>query len=395
MTDEKTPGNVGRSGPLAGLKVVEMAGIGPGPFACMVLADHGAEVIRVDRIPRADPSEFAKTANRPSIVDRGRSSIAVNMKDPRGVALALDLIATADVLVEGYRPGVMERLGLGPAECLQRNARLVYGRMTGWGQSGPLAQTAGHDINYIALTGALHAMGPADRPPSPPLNLVGDYGGGGMLLAFGVLAAVLEARSSGHGQVVDAAMSDGAALLMAPIYGMLARGAWTDAREQNFLDGAAHFYGTYRCSDGGYLAVGPIEPQFYRLLLELCEVRDSDFSAQWDRARWTGLRKKLEGVFASRTRDQWSALLEGTDACVAPVLSMQEAPLHPHNQARRTFDSSRGAWEPAPAPRFERTPSSLPPPAPDLGGQSRAILRGLGHEDSAIDGLLAAGVIHT
>jgi alpha-methylacyl-CoA racemase len=383
-----------RSGPLAGLKVIEMASIGPGPFACMVLADHGAEVVRIDRIPQPGASGFASIATQPAIVDRGRQSIAVNLKDPQGIALVLDLVATADVLIEGYRPGVMERLGLGPDACLRRKPTLVYGRMTGWGQTGTLAHTAGHDINYIALTGALHAMGSADRPPTPPLNLVGDYGGGGMLLAFGVLAAVLHARQSGAGQVVDAAMSDGAALLMAPIYGMLARGAWRDAREQNFLDGAAHFYGSYRCADGRFLAIGPIEPQFYQLLIDRCGLDAEAFRPQWESANWPALRKQLEALFATRTRAAWCELFDNTDACVSPVLSLHEAPAHPHNASRQTFVTAHGLTQPAPAPRFSQTPSPMPSAAPQPGDQSRTLLASLGRSAQQIDALIAAGVVY-
>jgi alpha-methylacyl-CoA racemase len=382
-------------GPLSRLTVLELAGIGPGPFACMMLADLGATVIRIDRLP-GPPSKggLEDLMRNDGIVDRGRRSVAVNLKDPRGVEVVLKLAERADILVEGFRPGVAEKLGLGPEACHARNAKLVYGRMTGWGQTGPLAQTAGHDINYIALSGALHAMGPADRPPAPPLNLVGDYGGGGMLLVVGVLAALAEAQSSGQGQVVDAAMTDGAALLMAAQYGLMAKGFWQDRREHNFLDGAAHFYGTYECADGRYVSIGAIEPQFYRQLLEICGVADDQFKRQWEQGEWPHLRRKLESMFRTRTRDEWCSLLEGTDACFAPVMSMAEAPGHPHNAARGTFVANDGIVQPAPAPRFDRTPARLPPRAPTVGADTRQTLALAGYAASDIQDLCAAGVLH-
>ncbi|HWI09799.1 MAG TPA: CaiB/BaiF CoA-transferase family protein [Burkholderiaceae bacterium] len=382
------------SGPLKGVTVIELAGIGPGPFAGMMLADMGADVIRVDRIPSPRGASALEAALRnDSIVDRGRRSIALDMKNARGIETVLALVARADILIEGFRPGVTERLGVGPEACRARNPRLVYGRMTGWGQHGPLAQAAGHDLNYIALSGALHAIGPKDRPPAPPLNLVGDYGGGGMLLALGVVAALFEARQSGRGQVVDAAMTDGAALLMAPLYGMLAKGSWRDERESNFIDGAAPFYGSFECADARYVAIGPIEPQFYRELLDKCAIDDPQFAQQWERADWPALKAKLAALFKTRTRDAWCALLEGTDACFAPVLSMREAPLHAHNVARATFVESAGVTQPAPAPRFARTPSELPAAAPPIGAHSRELLRTLGHTDAQIDELLRSGVV--
>ncbi|WP_306307106.1 CaiB/BaiF CoA transferase family protein [Hydrogenophaga palleronii] len=329
-----------------------------------------------------------------SVVDRGRRSIALNMKDPRAVDTVLQLVAKADILIEGFRPGVTERLGVGPQECMARNPRLVYGRMTGWGQSGPLAQAAGHDLNYIALSGAVHAMGPADRAPAVPLNLVGDYGGGGMLLALGVVAALYEAQRSGEGQVVDAAIADGAAVLMAAQYGLQAKGFWSDQRESNFLDGSAHFYGNYACADGRYISIGPIEPQFYRLLLEKCGITDPHFLQQWERAEWPALKQKLAALFLRRSRDEWCEVLEGTDACVAPVLSMAEAPVHPHNRARGTFVEQGGLVQPAPAPRFDRTLTELPPSAPPIGADSVGILRALGRNDAQIAALVAAGVVH-
>jgi alpha-methylacyl-CoA racemase len=383
------------SGPLQGVTVVELAGIGPGPFAGMMLADMGADVVRVDRIPTPGGGSALEALMRnDSVVDRGRRSIALNMKDPRAVEAVLQLAARADILIEGFRPGVTEKLGVGPKDCMARNPKLVYGRMTGWGQTGPLAQAAGHDLNYIALSGAVHAMGPADRPPAVPLNLVGDYGGGGMLLALGVVAALYEAQRSGCGQVVDAAITDGAAVLMAAQYGLKAKGFWQDERESNFLDGSAHFYGNYACADGRYISIGPIEPQFYRLLLEKCGITDPHFAQQWERAEWPALKDKLAALFRRKSRDEWCEVLEGSDACVAPVLSMAEAPAHPHNLARGIFVEQDGVVQPAPAPRFDRTPSELPAAAPAIGRDSLDILRSLGHSGAEIDALMAAGVVH-
>lgn len=376
-------------GPLSHLTVIELAGIGPGPFCCMLLADMGARVIRIDRPPTPSRGGLDDLMRNDGVVDRGRESLSLDMKHPRAVEAALRLVEQADILVEGFRPGVAEKLGLGPDACRARNPRLVYGRMTGWGQTGPLAQSAGHDINYVALSGALHAIGPADRP-LPPLNLVGDYGGGGMLLALGVLAAQAQAQRSGQGQVVDAAMSDGAALLMATQYGLMAKGFWRDERERNFLDGAAHFYGTYACADGRHVAIGAIEPQFYRRLLDLCGIDDPQFKRQWDDAEWPALRARLAEVFRMRTRDEWCALLEGTDACFAPVLSMREAARHPHNAARGTFVEDAGLLQPAPAPRFERTPCALPRRAPVVGEHTRALLRQAGYAVDEAEGLMTA-----
>lgn len=378
-------------GPLAHLTVIELAGIGPGPFACMLLADMGARVIRIDRPPTRSKGGLDDLMRNDGVVDRGRQSLSLNMKDPRAVEAVLRLVERADILIEGFRPGVAEKLGVGPAVCHARNPRLVYGRMTGWGQTGPLAQAAGHDINYIALTGALHAIGPADKP-LPPLNLVGDYGGGGMLLALGVLGALAQASRSGQGQVVDAAMTDGAALLMAAQFGLMAKGFWRDAREQNFLDGAAHFYGTYECQDGRHVSLGSIEPQFYRRLLDLCEITDPQFERQWEQAEWPALREKLAALFRTRTRAQWCALLEGTDVCFAPVLSMAEAASHPHNAARGTFVRPKGVLQPAPAPRFDKTPSQLPPCAPDVGEHTAPLLAELGYSSNDVADMVAVGV---
>lgn len=347
MSDPTRPS----AGPLQGLRVVEMAGLGPAPFCAMLFADMGAQVVRIER-----PAGAAKL-DRFEVTARGRPALEVDLRQPEGVATVLRLIDSADVLIEGFRPGVMERLGLGPETCLARRPSLVYGRMTGWGQHGPLAKAAGHDINYIALTGALHAIGPKDRPPAVPLNLVGDFGGGAMLLAFGVMAAVFEAQRSGQGQVVDAAMTDGTALLSAMMWGMRGAGHWTVEREANWLDGGAHFYGTYACADGRFIAIGALEPQFYALLMDRCGIDDAELRGQQnDRSRWPEFRTRLEALFLTRTRDEWCALLEGTDACFAPVLDWNEAPRHPHNDARETFIDIDGVTQPAPAPRFSRTP---------------------------------------
>ena len=349
------------AGPLAGLRVVEMAGIGPGPFCAMVLADLGAEVLRIER-----PGSPASATD---VLCRGRTLLALDLRQPAAVQDALALIERADVLIEGFRPGVMERLGLGPEVCRARNPRLVYGRMTGWGQSGPLSQAAGHDINYIAISGALHGIGRSGEAPVPPLNYVGDFGGGAMLLAVGVLAALQERTRSGQGQVIDAAMSDGAALLSAMVYGFKAAGQWGNQRGENLLDGGAHFYDTYACADGRHVAIGAIEPQFYALLRERCGIADDPtFDAQMDPAGWPLLKLRLADVLRTRTRDEWCALLEGTDACFAPVLDWDEAPRHPHNVARGTFATVDGVVQPAPAPRFSRTPADVPgkAPVPDL-----------------------------
>jgi alpha-methylacyl-CoA racemase len=335
------------------MKVIEMAGIGPGPFCAMVLADLGADVVRVARADATlDPCD---------VLSRSRTVLNLDLRDPQAVQEVLALVAQADVLIEGFRPGVMERLGLGPDVCLARQPRLVYGRMTGWGQHGPLSHAAGHDINYIAISGALHAIGREGEAPVPPLNYVGDFGGGAMLLAVGILAALHETRRSGQGQVVDAAMTDGAALLSAMMYGFKAAGQWSNYRGDNMLDGGAFFYDTYACADGRHVAVGAIEPQFYALLREKCGIaNDPVFDAQMDRQAWPLLKLRLAEVFRTRTRDEWCVLLEGTDACFAPVLDWDEAPEHPHNQARKTFTSLQGVLQPAPAPRFDRTPADAP-----------------------------------
>jgi alpha-methylacyl-CoA racemase len=381
-------------GPLTGLKIIELVGLGPCPFAAMMLADMGAEVIRIDRKtkPGAD-NPYPMLGTKYDVMARGRRSLALDLKHPDARELVLKLVEQADILIEGFRPGVMERLGLGPDDCMSRNPKLVFGRITGWGQTGPLAHAAGHDLNYIALSGMLHAMGRADSPPSPPLNLVGDFGGGAMMLAFGVVCAALEAKNSGKGQVVDAAMTDGAALLGAMMYGLRARGSWRDAREANMLDGGAPFYDTYACLDGKFLSVGAIEPQFYAQLLALSGATDPDFQKQWSQKRWPELKAKFAALFATRTRDDWCALLEGTDACVAPVLDMTEAPRHPHNAARSTFIEVDGVIQPAPSPGFSRTApeAGQGPAAP--GQHSAAILADWGWSSDSIETLQSAGVI--
>ncbi len=345
------------SGPLAGLRVLEFVGLGPAPFCAMVLADLGADVLRVAR-----PGSRASAAD---VTGRSRRTLALDLRSREGAEAARQLAERADVLIEGFRPGVMERLGLGPEPLLALNPALVYGRMTGWGQHGPLAQAAGHDINYIAITGALHAIGRAGEPPVPPLNYVGDFGGGGMLLAVGVLAALHERRASGRGQVIDAAMTDGTALLSAFLYGMKAQGQWRNERASNLLDGAAPFYDTYACADGRFIAVGALEPQFYAELRERCGIDDPLFDLQLDTARWPELKRRLADIFRGRTRDEWCELLEGTDACFAPVLDWDEAPAHAHNRARGSYVDIDGVMQPAPAPRFSRSASAQPQPARD------------------------------
>ena len=365
-------------GPLKGIKVVEMAGIGPGPFCAMMLSDMGAEVIRVDRLAHKG------SGHKANVLNRGRRSIAIDLKNSQGVDTVKKLIDQADVVIEGFRPGVMERLGLGPEECLERNPRLVFGRMTGWGQHGPLAHAAGHDINYISIGGALGAMGHPDRPPSPPLNLVGDFGGGAMYLLAGVLAALVERASSNKGQVIDAAMTDGTASLLTPFYGMMAMGMWTTQRSDNRLDGGAHYYGSYTCSDGKHISIGSIEPQFYALLLELCGIDDPEFLKQNEKESWASLRQKLEELFATKTQAQWCELLEGTDVCFAPVLNLAEAPQHPHNKARASFVDFEGVTQPAPAPRFSRSQSGIQSAAAIAGEHSEEILKDWGFDDHTI-----------
>ena len=378
-----------RPGPLAGLRVVELGGIGPGPFCGMILSDLGAEVIRIER-----PAE-AGTETLTPILLRGRRSVAIDLKSAAGADVVLRLIDTADAVIEGFRPGVTERLGLGPGTCLARNPRLVYGRMTGWGQDGPLAQEAGHDIDYIAIAGALGSIGPADGDPVVPLNLIGDMGGGGLLLALGIIAALVHARATDEGQVVDAAMTDGTAIQLAGIHGLLARGWWTDRRGSNVLDGAAPFYRTYRCADDRHVAVGALEPQFYAALLRVLELTDDPlFARQHDQSAWPAMSTRLEELFATRPRDEWSAVFVGQEACVAPVLSLAEAAAHPHNAARRTYIVDEdGAIQPAPAPRFLGTPSGPPSPAPAIGADTDDVLAEVGLGPADIDSLRTRGVV--
>jgi alpha-methylacyl-CoA racemase len=365
------------SGPLTGLRVLEFDAIGPGPFCGMLLSDLGADVVRIDR-----PTSRRDTPDE--ITRRGRRSVTLDLKRPESVEACLQLMERADALIEGYRPGVMERLGLGPDVALARNPRLVYGRMTGWGQTGPLAHTAGHDINYIAISGALHGIGPAERPVNP-LNLVGDFGGGALYLAFGLMAGVIHARATGRGQVVDAAMSDGAASLTAMFWGMKATGEWLPEREANLFDGGAHFYGVYECADGRWITIGPLESQFYAVLRDKLGLDDPAFDNQFDRTAWPALKAKIAKVVIGKTRGEWCALMEGSDACFAPVLDMDEAVAHPHNVARSTFVEVAGVVQPAPAPRFSETPGKIRGPAPPIGGHTRQAMRDWGLPAAVID----------
>ncbi len=378
------------SGPLHGVKVVEIASIGPGPFCCMVLADLGAEVTRVERpnavAPDSDPP--------PDVLQRGRTaSLGVNLKDPDGVEVLLRLIAESDVLVEGFRPGVMERLGLGPDACLERNPRLIYGRITGWGQNGSRAPTAGHDIDYMAIAGALHQIGDPDRPPAVPLNLVADFGGGGMLVALGIVAALFARGTDGPGEVVDAAMVDGVALLTAMEHGMVAAGLWSEERGSNLLDGGAPFYRTYETADGGFVAVGALEPQFFAALLEGLGLVPDDMPPQYDRARWPEMRERFAALFRTQTRAEWAETFAGTDACVAPVNTLSEAVTDPHMESRGAFVEVSGLPQPAPAPRFEQRPGGDPDPARPPGADTDAVLAGLGFDEAARRDLRRRGVI--
>jgi alpha-methylacyl-CoA racemase len=364
------------TGPLRGVKVVELAGMGPAPFCAMLLADMGADVIRVERANA--PERGIPVAPHFEVLNRGRRSVSLDLKTPAGVDTLLQLIGRADILLEGFRPGAMERLGVGPGECHAVNPRLVYGRMTGFGQEGPLARAAGHDVNYIALTGALAAIGPADGPPTLPLNLLGDFGGGGMLLAVGLLAAYVHAKETGTGQVVDAAMVDGSALLMASTFGLKAAGVWRPGRGSNILDGGAPWYGVYMTADGEYVSLGAIEPRFYSDLLQRLGLNEAQLPQRKERERWPQLRAAIAGRILSRTRQEWQEALEGTDVCFAPVLSMEEAPRHPHMAARATFTHIGGVLQPAPAPRFSLTPSAVQRPPPTPGEHTLEVLRDWG-----------------
>ena len=373
-------------GPLAGIKIIELAGIGPGPFCGMLLSDLGAEVTRVDRAGAA--------SRRPvDVLTRGRKSIAVNLKSDEGKEVVLKLCESADAIFEGFRPGVTERLGLGPVDCMARNEKLVYGRMTGWGQEGPMANAAGQDINYSALSGALSAIGPKGGKPVPPLNLVGDFGGGGMVLALGIVSAILEAQRSGKGQVVDTAMVDGAAILMSMFYTMSAVGAMNPERGTNLLDTGAHFYDTYETSDGGYISLGSIEPQFYALLVEKAGLDPEEFSAQMDQSRWPEYKEKIAAVFKTKTRDEWCDIMEGSDVCFAPVLSMTEAAKHPHNKQRGTFAELEGVLQPAPAPRFSRTSPELTHGSRIPGEDTKDVLVAAGFSEADVSEMVQTGAV--
>lgn len=375
-------------GPLDGYKIIEIAGIGPGPFCGMMLADMGAEVIRIDRsgggLGGAIPND---------VLNRGRRSVAVNLKSPEGAETVLRLCEGADAIFEGFRPGVAERLGIGPEDCMKRNPKIVYGRMTGWGQEGPMAQAAGHDLNYIALSGALHGIGRKDERPVPPLNLVGDFGGGGMFLAFGIVCALLEAQKSSEGQIVDAAMVDGSAALMAMFFTFKNMGMHNDERGTNMLDGATHFYDTYETKDGKWVSIGSIEPQFYKLLIEKTGVDAEKFGAQMVTGKWPELKAELTEVFKTKTRDEWCDIMEGSDVCFAPVLSISEAPSHPHNVARKTFVELDGVSQPAPAPRFSRTAPEIRNSARLAGQDTNSVLSDFGFSDEEVSKLKEKGAI--
>jgi len=374
-------------GPLKGLKIIEMAGIGPGPFCGMVLADLGAEIIKVDR------ASAIGTGSKQEASNRGKKSIAVDLKSEEGVEVVFKLVEKADAIFEGFRPGVMERLGLGPNDCLKRNERIVFGRMTGWGQEGPLAKAAGHDINYISLSGALAAIGRPGSPPVPPLNLVGDFGGGGMLLALGLVAALFESKQSKKGQVVDAAMTDGSALLMTMIYTMQSLGMWKTTMGSNLLDGGSHFYDTYECEDGKFISIGSIEPQFYELLCQIAELDKSIFGKQMSRDSWPKQKEEIKKIFLNKTRDEWCELMEGTDICFAPVLDMSEAPKHPHNIERKTFIELEGVTQPAPAPRFSRTEPEISSSPSVVGENTDEVLISIGFSQKDIDSLKISGAV--
>ena len=381
------------AGPLSGIRIIEFAGIGPGPFCGMMLADNGAEVIRIDR-PSGERGGTGAMGGK-DVLNRNRQSIAIDLKSPDGIALARRLCARADGLIEGFRPGVMERLGLGPDLLLADNPKLVFGRMTGWGQDGPYAKAAGHDINYIALAGALHHFGRAGEKPTPPINMVGDFGGGGMLLAFGMVSALLNVANGGKGQVIDCAMTDGSAVLMGMIHSMRNAGRWSDERGTNLLDTGAHFYDTYECADGEYISIGSIEPQFYAQLRELAGLSDSLFDAQMDPRAWPDLKARMSQIFRAKTRAEWCAIMEHTDVCFAPVLSIPEAAEHPHNQHRGTFSQVGGDIQPSPAPRFGETPQAHPQPEKAAGADTLAVLRSVGVSEAEIVALQESGTVAT
>jgi len=379
-------------GPLAGKKIIEIAGLGPGPVCGMLLADMGAEVIVIDRLATSNPSALA-LANA-AIMNRGKKSIALDLKKEAGRDVALRLLENANGLIEGFRPGVMERLGLGPDDCLEANPRLVYGRMTGWGQAGPLSQVAGHDLNYVALSGALWYGGRSDSPPIVPPTLVGDMGGGAMLLAIGMLAAMMNAQETGKGQVVDAAMIDGSSLSTTLLYALFQSGNWTLNRQDNFLDGAAYWYDTYECADGKYVSIGSIEPEFHAILLEKLGLEDDpEFAQQYNKDCWPALKARFADIFKTKTRDEWCALMEGSDVCFAPVLDFAEAPLHPHNRARGVFTKIDGVTQPAPAPRFSETPSEIGSAPPESGQHTAEILAAAGYSEEELGRLRTMSII--
>jgi alpha-methylacyl-CoA racemase len=378
-------------GPLSGIRVVELAGIGPAPFCGMMLSDMGAEVLRIDR---TGPVDLGLNGDpKFDVLNRGKQSVAIDLKSPAGMNAALRLISLSDAVIEGFRPGVMERLGLGPAECLSRNPRLVYGRVTGWGQTGPMAQTAGHDVNYIALTGVLHAIGRRHEKPVPPLNLIGDFGGGGMVLAFGVVCAILQTRQSGKGQIIDAAMIDGSLALMAGIFGLRAEGSWSDERGTNALDTGAPFYDVYETADQKYIAIGALETRFYQALLKGLGLENDGLQDQWDKSGWPRLREALSARIASRSRDEWVTIFADYDACLAPVLSTEEAIAHPHHRERGTFVTLDGVVQPAPAPRFSVTATEIQSPPPVPGEHSETALAAWGFSADEIAALLSGGAV--
>jgi alpha-methylacyl-CoA racemase len=378
-------------GVLSGYRVIELAGIGPGPMCAMLLSDMGADVVRIDRL--ADAGLGISAGTKFNLLNRGRRSVALDLKRPEAIETVLKMAERADALIEGFRPGVTERLGLGPDVCLGRNPKLVYGRMTGWGQEGPLAHAAGHDINYIALSGALHSIGRRGEAPVPPLNLVGDFGGGALYLALGIVAGLLEAQKSGKGQIVDAAMVDGAASLMTAIYGLRGSGLWTENRGENMLDTGAHYYEVYETSDGKYISVGSIEAKFYDELLRLSGLKNQELPRQQDRNAWPALKERVAAIFKSKTRDEWCKIMEGSDVCFAPVLSMDEAPQHPHNRRRGTFVQVEGVTQPGPAPRFSRTPSAIQRPPARAGEHTEEALRDWGFSAGDLEKLRGCGAI--